>query len=168
MLFILYFFFWKHTSPRTRWDRRPRPLRMAPHRPGSSSGGSHPASVSSGGGKANGLYQSGSAAAMAAAKKPNLQLIQADHELFLQAFESESLFATSCTIASELCWGRKKIIKIGQALNGTEWISNQNILEGRERIHLDTFYTNLSIAFRVLLCSYAASDCLVLHILHLI
>lgn len=41
---------------------------------------------------------------MAAAKKPNLQLIQADHELFLQAFESESLFATSCTIASEFCW----------------------------------------------------------------
>lgn len=32
------------------------------------------------------MYQSGSAA-MAAAKKPNLQLIQADHELFLQAFE---------------------------------------------------------------------------------
>lgn len=77
---------------------------MAPHRPGSSSGGSHPAGVSSGGAKANGLYQSGSAA-MAAAKKPNLQLIQADHELFLQAFESESLFATSCTIASEFCWG---------------------------------------------------------------
>lgn len=76
---------------------------MAPHRPGSSSGGSHPAGVSSGGAKANGLYQSGSAA-MAAAKKPNLQLIQADHELFLQAFESESLLATSCTIASEFCW----------------------------------------------------------------
>uniref|UniRef100_A0A3Q3XJ67 Uncharacterized protein n=1 Tax=Mola mola TaxID=94237 RepID=A0A3Q3XJ67_MOLML len=32
-----------------------------------------------------------SAAAMAAAKKPSLQIIQADHELFLQAFESEIL-----------------------------------------------------------------------------
>uniref|UniRef100_A0A3Q3XPB3 Uncharacterized protein n=1 Tax=Mola mola TaxID=94237 RepID=A0A3Q3XPB3_MOLML len=43
------------------------------------------------GGKADGLYQSSSAAAMAAAKKPSLQIIQADHELFLQAFESEIL-----------------------------------------------------------------------------
>ncbi|KAM6966736.1 polycomb protein suz12-B-like isoform 2-T2 [Tautogolabrus adspersus] len=38
------------------------------------------------GGKANGVYQS-SSSAMAAAKKPNMQLVQADHELFLQAFE---------------------------------------------------------------------------------
>lgn len=50
------------------------------------------------GGRANGLYQS-SSAAMAAAKKPNLQHIQADHELFLQAFESESLLATNSTFA---------------------------------------------------------------------
>lgn len=67
---------------------------MAPQRQGPA-GGSHPAGFASGG-KANGLYQS-SSAAMAAAKKPNLQLIQADHELFLQAFESESLLSTSCT-----------------------------------------------------------------------
>lgn len=66
---------------------------MAPQKQ-SSSGGSHPMGFGSGG-KANGLYQS-SSAAMAAAKKPNLQLIQADHELFLQAFESESLFWLSC------------------------------------------------------------------------
>uniref|UniRef100_A0A671X3J9 SUZ12 polycomb repressive complex 2 subunit a n=1 Tax=Sparus aurata TaxID=8175 RepID=A0A671X3J9_SPAAU len=57
---------------------------MAPQKH-SSSGGSHPVGFGSGG-KANGLYQS-SSSAMAAAKKPNLQLIQADHELFLQAFE---------------------------------------------------------------------------------
>uniref|UniRef100_A0A665TTU2 Polycomb protein suz12-B-like n=1 Tax=Echeneis naucrates TaxID=173247 RepID=A0A665TTU2_ECHNA len=37
------------------------------------------------GGKANGFYQPSSA--VAAAKKPNMQLIQDDHELFLQAFE---------------------------------------------------------------------------------
>ncbi|XP_042249226.1 polycomb protein suz12-B-like [Thunnus maccoyii] len=57
---------------------------MAPHKQ-SSSGGSQPVGFGSGG-KANGLYQS-SSDAMAAAKKPNMQLIQADHELFLQAFE---------------------------------------------------------------------------------
>lgn len=59
---------------------------MAPHKHGSS-GGSHPAGLGSGG-KTNGVYQP-SSAATAAAKKPNMQLIQADHELFLQAFESE-------------------------------------------------------------------------------
>lgn len=47
------------------------------------------------GGKANGMYQS-SSAVMAAAKKPNMQLVQADHELFLQAFESEFLLSSSC------------------------------------------------------------------------
>ncbi|XP_034566765.1 polycomb protein suz12-B-like [Notolabrus celidotus] len=57
---------------------------MAPQKQ-SSSGGSHPAGFGSGG-KANGLYQA-SSSAMATAKKPNMQLIQADHELFLQAFE---------------------------------------------------------------------------------
>lgn len=88
---------------------------MAPQRQGSA-GGSHPAGFASGG-KANGLYQS-SSAAMAAAKKPNLQLIQADHELFLQAFESESLLSTSCTFVGvtfpsfikthgELCCGHE-------------------------------------------------------------
>ncbi|XP_030591013.1 polycomb protein suz12-B-like isoform X1 [Archocentrus centrarchus] len=54
---------------------------MAPHKQ------SHPVTLGSGG-KANGLYHhQPSSAAMAAAKKPNMQLIQADHELFLQAFE---------------------------------------------------------------------------------
>ncbi|XP_071384627.1 polycomb protein suz12-B-like isoform X2 [Centroberyx affinis] len=61
---------------------------MAPHKQ-ASSGGSQAGTGTVGfgsGGKANGgLYQS--SAAMAAAKKPNMQLIQADHELFLQAFE---------------------------------------------------------------------------------
>lgn len=65
---------------------------MAPHKQ-SSSGGSHTVGFGPGG-KANGLYQSSSA--MAAAKKPNMQLIQADHELFLQAFESELLLSSSC------------------------------------------------------------------------
>ncbi|XP_056143702.1 polycomb protein suz12-A [Lampris incognitus] len=61
---------------------------MAPHKHGSS-GGSHVGSGSVGygsGGKANGgVYQS--SVAMAAAKKPSMEMIQADHELFLQAFE---------------------------------------------------------------------------------
>uniref|UniRef100_A0A669BGN0 SUZ12 polycomb repressive complex 2 subunit a n=1 Tax=Oreochromis niloticus TaxID=8128 RepID=A0A669BGN0_ORENI len=54
---------------------------MAPHKQ------SHPVGLGSGG-KPNGLYHhQPSSASMAAAKKPNMQLIQADHELFLQAFE---------------------------------------------------------------------------------
>lgn len=61
---------------------------MAPQKQNSAAG--NPLVGFGSGGKANGLYQSTSAA-MAAAKKPNLQHIQADHELFLQAFESESL-----------------------------------------------------------------------------
>uniref|UniRef100_A0A3Q0SMJ7 SUZ12 polycomb repressive complex 2 subunit a n=1 Tax=Amphilophus citrinellus TaxID=61819 RepID=A0A3Q0SMJ7_AMPCI len=62
---------------------------MAPHKQ------SHPVTLGSGG-KANGLYHhQPSSAAMAAAKKPNMQLIQADHELFLQAFESEFLLSSS-------------------------------------------------------------------------
>lgn len=71
---------------------------MAPQKH-SSSGGSHPAGFGSGGGKANGLYQTSTSTSStsstttststSAAKKPNLQLIQADHEMFLQAFESE-------------------------------------------------------------------------------
>ncbi|XP_037648434.1 polycomb protein suz12-B-like [Sebastes umbrosus] len=68
---------------------------MAPQKQQSSSGGSHQAGFGSGGKEANGLYHqsssssssSSSSAAMAGAKKPNMQLIQADHELFLQAFE---------------------------------------------------------------------------------
>uniref|UniRef100_A0A3Q4GS93 SUZ12 polycomb repressive complex 2 subunit a n=1 Tax=Neolamprologus brichardi TaxID=32507 RepID=A0A3Q4GS93_NEOBR len=55
---------------------------MAPHKQ------SHPVGLGSGG-KPNGLYHhQPSSASMAAAKKPNMQLIQADHELFLQAFET--------------------------------------------------------------------------------
>lgn len=61
---------------------------MAPHKQTSAAG--NPPVAFGSGGKANGLYQP-SSTAMAAAKKPNLQHIQADHELFLQAFESESL-----------------------------------------------------------------------------
>lgn len=61
---------------------------MAPQRQNSAAG-NHLAGFGSAG-KTNGLYPSPSAA-MAAAKKPSLQHIQADHELFLQAFESESL-----------------------------------------------------------------------------
>ncbi|CAN9505966.1 unnamed protein product [Ophioblennius macclurei] len=56
---------------------------MAPQK----QGGSHPVGLGSGW-SANGGYQPSSAAAAAAvAKKPNVQLPQADHELFLQAFE---------------------------------------------------------------------------------
>lgn len=72
---------------------------MPPHKQ-SSSGFSHSVGFSPGGGKANGLHQT-SSSAMAAAKKPNMQLIQADHELFLQAFESESLLSSlACSVVS--------------------------------------------------------------------
>uniref|UniRef100_A0A8C7YZW3 SUZ12 polycomb repressive complex 2 subunit a n=1 Tax=Oryzias sinensis TaxID=183150 RepID=A0A8C7YZW3_9TELE len=57
---------------------------MAPHKQQSSAGG-HPAGLASGG-KANGFCQQ-SSAVTAAARKPSMQLLQADHELFLQAFE---------------------------------------------------------------------------------
>lgn len=66
---------------------------MAPHKQGSSGGSHHPAGCAGGpAGRANGFCQSSSSSsssssAVAAAKKPNMQLIQADHELFLQAFE---------------------------------------------------------------------------------
>ncbi|KAG9343884.1 hypothetical protein JZ751_013271 [Albula glossodonta] len=65
---------------------------MAPQKHGSGSGGSGsgPGVGCGTGGKANGgVYQS-SAVAMAAVKKPKMELIQADHELFLQAFENSS------------------------------------------------------------------------------
>ncbi|KAM9844162.1 polycomb protein suz12-B-like [Aulostomus maculatus] len=58
---------------------------MAPHKQGSS-GGSHPAGFGPGT-KVNGVYHQPPTEAAAAAKKPNMQLVQADHELFLQAFE---------------------------------------------------------------------------------
>uniref|UniRef100_A0A667XH52 SUZ12 polycomb repressive complex 2 subunit a n=1 Tax=Myripristis murdjan TaxID=586833 RepID=A0A667XH52_9TELE len=61
---------------------------MAPHKHGSSAGnhtGTGSVAFGTGGKNNGGFYQS--SAAVAAAKKPNMQLIQADHELFLQAFE---------------------------------------------------------------------------------
>uniref|UniRef100_A0A3Q2DU70 SUZ12 polycomb repressive complex 2 subunit a n=1 Tax=Cyprinodon variegatus TaxID=28743 RepID=A0A3Q2DU70_CYPVA len=58
---------------------------MAPHKQSSSGGGHHHVGFGSGG-KTNGLYQPPSAAA----KKPSMQEIQADHELFLQAFENNN------------------------------------------------------------------------------
>ncbi|KAL0993582.1 hypothetical protein UPYG_G00110060 [Umbra pygmaea] len=69
---------------------------MAPQKQGSSSGGGNSISGSvmgygGGGGRANGgVYQHqhpSSAVVLPAAKKPKMELIQADHELFLQAFE---------------------------------------------------------------------------------
>lgn len=45
--------------------------------------------------KTNGVMYPSSAAVMNAAKKPKMEQIQADHELFLQAFESE-YFSTNC------------------------------------------------------------------------
>uniref|UniRef100_A0A3Q4GZ08 SUZ12 polycomb repressive complex 2 subunit a n=1 Tax=Neolamprologus brichardi TaxID=32507 RepID=A0A3Q4GZ08_NEOBR len=67
---------------------------MAPHKQ------SHPVGLGSGG-KPNGLYHhQPSSASMAAAKKPNMQLIQADHELFLQAFETFSGTRTPPFIAA--------------------------------------------------------------------
>lgn len=63
--------------------------RMAPQKHGSGSG----TGVGCGaGGKANGGVYSSSAVVMSAVKKPKMELIQADHELFLQAFESEYAF----------------------------------------------------------------------------
>ncbi|XP_077590586.1 polycomb protein suz12-B-like [Stigmatopora nigra] len=60
---------------------------MAPHKNGSSTGG-HPVTSSGGGMRANGLQPSSSSSSTASdSKKPNMQLVQADHELFLQAFE---------------------------------------------------------------------------------
>ncbi|XP_037834754.1 polycomb protein suz12-like isoform X2 [Kryptolebias marmoratus] len=56
---------------------------MAPQKHSSSGGGHHVGFGS--GAKANGLYQQQPSAA--AARKPSMQLLQADHELFLQAFE---------------------------------------------------------------------------------
>ncbi|XP_078480893.1 LOW QUALITY PROTEIN: polycomb protein suz12-like, partial [Lampetra planeri] len=57
---------------------------MAPHKQNSSAGG-HPVGLGAGG-KAGGLQPPGSDAS-AAAVKPHMQVAQADHELFLQAFE---------------------------------------------------------------------------------
>uniref|UniRef100_H2S8R4 SUZ12 polycomb repressive complex 2 subunit a n=1 Tax=Takifugu rubripes TaxID=31033 RepID=H2S8R4_TAKRU len=65
---------------------------MAPQKQNSAAG-NHLVAFGSGG-RANGLYQS-SSAAMAAAKKPNLQHIQADHELFLSCFNSPTFLYLS-------------------------------------------------------------------------
>lgn len=68
---------------------------MAPQKHGAGSGGSGsgPGLGCGTGGKANGgVYQS-STVVMAPVKKPKMELLQADHELFLQAFESEFTFS---------------------------------------------------------------------------
>lgn len=51
--------------------------------------------------KANGAVYPASSAVMNSAKKPKMEQIQADHELFLQAFESEisPLTNLKCSIA---------------------------------------------------------------------
>uniref|UniRef100_A0A8C9U033 SUZ12 polycomb repressive complex 2 subunit n=1 Tax=Scleropages formosus TaxID=113540 RepID=A0A8C9U033_SCLFO len=59
---------------------------MAPQKHGSG-GGSGPGSGCGAGSKANGGMYPSSGVVMAAVKKPKMELIQADHELFLQAFE---------------------------------------------------------------------------------
>lgn len=60
---------------------------MAPQKQGCSGGGQLLGSGSGSGGRPTGVQPS---SATAAAKKSDVQLLQADHELFLQAFESES------------------------------------------------------------------------------
>uniref|UniRef100_A0A6Q2Z8D6 Polycomb protein VEFS-Box domain-containing protein n=1 Tax=Esox lucius TaxID=8010 RepID=A0A6Q2Z8D6_ESOLU len=66
---------------------------MAPQKHGSSSGGgnniSGPVMGYGGGGRANGgvYHHQSTAVVVPSAKKPKMELIQADHELFLQAFE---------------------------------------------------------------------------------
>ena len=77
---------------------------MAPQKHGSSGGG-HIGSGPSYGtntGKAHGSVYHSSAVVMAAAKKPKMEHVQADHELFLQAFESELLVITSYAFESVL------------------------------------------------------------------
>uniref|UniRef100_A0A8K9Y4K0 SUZ12 polycomb repressive complex 2 subunit a n=1 Tax=Oncorhynchus mykiss TaxID=8022 RepID=A0A8K9Y4K0_ONCMY len=67
---------------------------MSPQKHGSSDGGNNVSGpvvgyVGTGGGRANGrvYHHQTTAAVMPAAKKPKMELVQADHELFLQAFE---------------------------------------------------------------------------------
>uniref|UniRef100_A0A4W5KF01 Uncharacterized protein n=1 Tax=Hucho hucho TaxID=62062 RepID=A0A4W5KF01_9TELE len=67
---------------------------MSPQKHGSSDGGNNVAGpvvgyVGTGGGRANGgvYHHQTTAVVVPAAKKPKMELVQADHELFLQAFE---------------------------------------------------------------------------------
>ncbi|XP_071028851.1 polycomb protein suz12-A-like [Oncorhynchus clarkii lewisi] len=67
---------------------------MSPQKHGSSDGGNNVSGpavgyVGTGGGRANGrvYHHQTTAVVMPAAKKPKMELVQADHELFLQAFE---------------------------------------------------------------------------------
>uniref|UniRef100_A0A673Z2D0 SUZ12 polycomb repressive complex 2 subunit n=1 Tax=Salmo trutta TaxID=8032 RepID=A0A673Z2D0_SALTR len=67
---------------------------MSPQKHGSSDGGNNVSSpvvgyVGTGGGRANGrvYHHQTTAVVVPAAKKPKMELVQADHELFLQAFE---------------------------------------------------------------------------------
>uniref|UniRef100_A0AAZ3P3M3 Polycomb protein SUZ12-like zinc finger domain-containing protein n=1 Tax=Oncorhynchus tshawytscha TaxID=74940 RepID=A0AAZ3P3M3_ONCTS len=67
---------------------------MSPQKHGSSDGGNNVSGpavgyVGTGGGRANGrvFHHQTTAVVMPAAKKPKMELVQADHELFLQAFE---------------------------------------------------------------------------------
>lgn len=55
--------------------------------------------------KTNGVMYQSSAVVMNAAKKPKMEQIQADHELFLQAFESEysASSVNVCLIIDNMC-----------------------------------------------------------------
>lgn len=64
---------------------------MAPQKPstgGGSSGAGHVMGTGTGC-RTNGVVYQSSAVMMASVKKPKMEQIQADHELFLQAFESK-------------------------------------------------------------------------------
>lgn len=78
---------------------------MSPQKHGSSDGGNNVSSpvvgyVGTGGGRANGrvYHHQTTAVVVPAAKKPKMELVQADHELFLQAFESELLSLSSYNV----------------------------------------------------------------------
>uniref|UniRef100_A0A8K9UXF8 SUZ12 polycomb repressive complex 2 subunit a n=1 Tax=Oncorhynchus mykiss TaxID=8022 RepID=A0A8K9UXF8_ONCMY len=78
---------------------------MSPQKHGSSDGGNNVSGpvvgyVGTGGGRANSrvYHHQTTAVVMPAAKKPKMELVQADHELFLQAFESELLSLSSYNV----------------------------------------------------------------------
>lgn len=80
---------------------------MSPQKHGSSDGGNNVSGpvvgyVGTGGGRANGrvYHHQTTAVVMPAAKKPKMELVQADHELFLQAFESELLSLSSYNVVA--------------------------------------------------------------------
>lgn len=53
--------------------------------------------------KANGAVYPAPTAMMNSVKKPKMEQIQADHELFLQAFESEIQHSSLCSVGLSLC-----------------------------------------------------------------